>query len=158
MINQVISIIKNNLLVFLFITVGIILTIILMFSGALQKELLLVRTNTPQGIKETIYQSNPVVFYFSKEIDPKTIKIKTFPEIKIITKTSLQDGLGSITISPVPWWRYDTDYTITIDRSLSGKGGEKLKNDISFSFTLVFPKSEKDIPEQPGPPPGYPNL
>lgn len=148
-----IDLIKRNLIIFSFLLIGIILTIALMLGGALNKELGFSKTSLSSGQTEMLDQAIPVVFYFSEEIDPKTIDIKISPSVKFISKTGFENSLGTLSVNPLPWWEYKTSYTITIDKKLTGKQGGRLKNDISFSFSLVFPNNNPTLFQQPGPGP-----
>ena len=152
-----IDLIRRNLLIFVFLLIGTILTIILMISGTFNKELVLQKTSPQQGQTETIYNTDPVVFYFSESIDQKTIQISISPPIKFNFKTETNQEGGTISINPIPWWNFDTNYTIVVSKNLKGTTGSRLKQDFTFTFSLTFPKTE-NLPAQPGPPPGYPDL
>lgn len=124
-----------------------------MLGGTFNKELVFSKTSLSSGETEILDNATPVVFYFSEEIDPKTIDIKISPSVKFISKAEIENGQGTLSVSPLPWWEYKTPYTITIDKKLMGKQGGRLKNDISFSFSLVFPNNNPTLFQQPGPGP-----
>lgn len=148
-----IDLIKRNLIIFSFLLIGIVLTIILMLGGAFNKELVFSKTSLSSGQTEMLDQAIPLVFYFSEEVDPKTIDIKISPSVNFISKTGLENGQGTLSINPLPWWEYKTFYTITVDKKLTGKQGGRLKNGVSFSFSLAFPNNNPTLFQQPGPGP-----
>lgn len=155
----IINLIKRNPVISLFVLIGIILTIVLMATTVFKKELVLTKTSPFAGSKiETVYQTDPVVLYFSEPLDEETVRINVFPETKFNFKVDSSGSEGSISINPIPWWNYDTNYTVTVDKSLRSSSGAALKDNVIFSFSLVFPKTQENIPDQPGPPPGYPSL
>lgn len=151
-----IDIIKKNIVIFSFVLIGIILTIILMLGGAFNRELIFSRTSLPSGQTEILDNTTPIVFYFSEELDPKTIVVKISPETKFLIKTGVESEQGTLSVYPLPWWKYKTPYTITVDKKLLEKQGGRLKSDISFSFSLIFPNNNPTLFQQPGPGPYNP--
>jgi hypothetical protein len=148
----IIDVIKKNLLISILVVIGTVLTVALMLGGTFTSELSVKSVSPQQGQTETLYQTDPEIITFSEPIDSKTAKISISPNIKFAIKTdTTPDGGGRLIIFPIPWWNYDTPYLITVNKSLTGTGGTKLKNDFIFSFSLIFPKTE-DLPAQPGPP------
>ncbi len=149
-----INFIKNNLLLSVFILIGIILTIVLVASEAFNRELILSSTSFSDGSTVITTDTNtPIVFFFPEEINAKTVRISISPKTNFNFSTQKNQTGAALTIVPNPWWDFDKRYTITIDKNLTSVGWAKLKKDIVFSFSLKFPP-EDQLPPQPGPPPG----
>lgn len=150
MLGIFIALIKKNLLLSIFIFVAIFLTILLFFSEIFKKELILTRTFPPAGKIVEMSSTFPLFFYFPENIDQKSIKITVVPETKTtfnIEQVSQDEFF--IEVFPDPWWKFNQNYVLTIDRELRSVGGAKLINNISYKFTVVPPPVEQ-MPPQTG--------
>jgi hypothetical protein len=146
-----INIVKKNLLLSLFVFVAIVITIVLVVSGSIKKELLLVKTVPPSNTPLLTLDSHvPIFFYFSDKIDKKTVDVSVSPNIKIITDVQSDGENNVLKIIPSSAWEYNTQYSLTIKESLSSQDGKKLTGDVVFLFLIDFPKAE-DMPPLVGP-------
>lgn len=141
-IQFIIEIIKKNLILSIFVAVAILLTILLFFIEPVFQKNALLRTSFPSGTTlSTINPTNEIVFFFSNQINEKSLDIKIIPEEAIVSHVA-SEGEPSITIKPRGWWKYNSPYTIAIS-------SPDFKNDVTFSFSVTFPKQE-ELPPQTG--------
>jgi hypothetical protein len=150
-----INLIKKNLLLSVFVFIAVVLTIVLFFSDVFKKELLLTRTSpASQGVVVSLDSRTPILFYFSEPIDKTSIKVSIYPKTGFITQTVNTEKEGYIEVLPDPWWDFNKNYTITIDKSLRSANKSFLKEPIVFSFSLTPPTElNSDQPIGPEPPP-----
>lgn len=97
----------------------------------------------PPGERPFPSPSLAVEFIFSKEIDPLATIIKIEPFVRYEVNTPEEKILS---IYPPDGWRYEVEYTITLEPV--SKEGDRLPAPIVHSFTpLLF--TESDLEEAP---------
>lgn len=142
MLFAIINLIKKNPLLFIFIFIALVLTVILMLQNALNKELALTSISPNTQTVSTSNSREPFYFCFAEKPDKKTIDIMVNPQTKVFFEVQNEGNSYCIKIAPNPWWRYNFQYTITIDKKLTSVTGAKLKEDIIHSFQIIPPPPE----------------
>lgn len=147
-----INLIKNNLVLFGFVVIAIILTIILALSGTFNKKLILLKTSPEEGIVYSGVPYGSIYFYFSEEINPKTIITEIIPQTEIVAEAEKSNGEFFVKIYPKTFWKFNTQYKITIKNTLSSLSGAKTDNNFIYSFSYSLPQNEKGqgIPSEEG--------
>lgn len=144
------NLIKNNLIISGFLFIAITLTVVLLLSEQAKRELKLIKTDPPEG---TIYSNIPYgsfYFYFSDDIDAKTVHISSIPQADFLFEKGKNGENYFLKIYPKKSLILNQTYNIVVDKKLSSLKGARLKNDILYSFLFSFPQGYENQGIQSG--------
>jgi hypothetical protein len=137
--SALISLIRKNSVLFAFLLIATILTIVLMLSGSLNREIKILKTVPEPGITYSGVPYGSIRIYFSEEIEKKSVKVAISPQTDIVTEIVNNKPNFFLKIYPKTYWEMNREYILTVNKSLSSVSGAKLRNDLNYDFSYRFP-------------------
>jgi len=87
------------------------------------------------GGNETLLGQYKIIFNFNQELNPESLSYSIKPKIEMETEIRRNE----ISFYPQKPFSYETEYLLKINR-LKSRGGEKMEEEITYQFWLVFPE------------------
>lgn len=98
------------------------------------KPLLLLRTDPPSGLHETLAFAEGIRFVFNQAVDPTSLSFSVTPFIDL--RASSGEGKEIVHLYPLALWQEKTEYTIKISQLRSLTGGY-LEKEIIYRYQFV---------------------
>ncbi len=88
---------------------------------------------------QSISVASQIIIIFSESIDPTSLVYEITPNIKVLT--GLDETVSKLSFKPIPFWKPDEEYVLTIKKA-KGQKGSVLTNEYRVKFKAVVSRSE----------------